>query len=83
MPKCAKLSRLFWGEWRLVLSRNRRGEKMDKNETVALMAATIYAAGPTNQAPADAENLYHRAAAQAWALFDAVEREAADRYSRQ
>jgi hypothetical protein len=55
---------------------------MDKTETVALMAATIYAAGPTNQAPADAQDLYHRAAAQAWALFDAVEKEAAQRYSR-
>jgi hypothetical protein len=43
---------------------------MDKIETVALMAATIYAARPGNKAVVDAEMMYGRVAAQAWALYD-------------
>lgn len=54
---------------------------MDKMETVALMAATIYAATPVGQATAD-PHLHARAAVQAWALYDAVEKEAAERHSR-
>ncbi|MGH7510476.1 MAG: hypothetical protein ACREMZ_13540 [Gemmatimonadales bacterium] len=55
---------------------------MDKTETVALMAATIYAAGPLRQATLDTDTMYGDVAAQAWALYDAVEKEAAQRHSR-
>ena len=57
---------------------------MDKVETVALIAATIYAAaGPAAVATTDADvAIYGRVAAQAWALYDAVEAEAAKRHSR-
>jgi hypothetical protein len=57
---------------------------MDKMETVALMAATIYAAaGPAAVATTDADvAIYGRVAAQAWALYDAVETESARRHSR-
>lgn len=54
---------------------------MDKMETVALMAATIYAATPVGPAAADPD-LYGRAAAQAWTLYDAVEKEAVERHAR-
>jgi hypothetical protein len=54
---------------------------VDKNETVALMAATIYTAEASGQAT-DAEAVYGRIATQAWALYEAVEREAAERHSR-
>jgi hypothetical protein len=52
---------------------------VDKTETVALMAATIHsarAAGPTDQAG------YERVAEEAWALYDAVEKESTERHSR-
>jgi hypothetical protein len=57
---------------------------VDKIDTVALMAATIYAAaGPAAVATTDADvAMYGRVAAQAWALYDAVENQAADRHSR-
>lgn len=57
---------------------------MDKVETVALMAATIYsAAGPAAVATTDADAaVYGRFAAQAWALYDAVEHQAAERHSK-
>jgi hypothetical protein len=57
---------------------------MEKMETVALMAATIYAAaGPAVVATTDADvALYARVAAQAWALHDAVEAEASRSHSR-
>lgn len=57
---------------------------MDKNETVALMAATIYAAaGPAAIATTEADAmLLGRIAAQAWALYDAVETQAAERHYR-
>ncbi|HJR15464.1 MAG TPA: hypothetical protein VJ808_01320 [Gemmatimonadales bacterium] len=54
---------------------------MDKMETVALMAATIYAATPVGPVTADPD-LYGRAAAQAWTLYDAVEKEASERHAR-
>jgi hypothetical protein len=54
---------------------------MNKNETVALMAATIYAAESSNEATTDIEALVERVAAQAWALYDAVERVSVERYS--
>ena len=56
---------------------------MDKIETVALMAATIYAAaGPTAVTTTDADvAMYGRISAKAWALYDAVENQAADRHS--
>ncbi len=55
---------------------------MDKTETVALMAATIYAAaGPAAVATTDADvAMYGRIAAQAWALYDAVENQGAERH---
>jgi hypothetical protein len=56
---------------------------MDKMETVALMAATMYAAGPANKANVDTEVMYGRIAAQAWALYDAIEMEATRRHSKQ
>jgi hypothetical protein len=57
---------------------------VDKTETVALMAATIYAAaGPAAMATRDADvAIYGRVATQAWALYDAVEAEAARRHSQ-
>jgi hypothetical protein len=55
---------------------------MDKLETVAVMAATIYAAGRLDQLTTNANEIYGRIAAQAWALYDAVEKESAERYSR-
>jgi hypothetical protein len=57
---------------------------VDKIETVALMAATIYsAAGPAAVATTDADvSMYGRFAAQAWALYEAVEQQAAERHSR-
>jgi hypothetical protein len=57
---------------------------MEKIETLALMTATLYAAaGPAAVTTEDADvSLYGRAAAQAWALYDAVEAEAAKRHSR-
>jgi hypothetical protein len=60
---------------------DRRRTTMDKMETVALMAATIYAATPVGPAAADPD-LYGRAAAQAWTLYDAVEKEAVERHAR-
>jgi hypothetical protein len=56
---------------------------VEKIETVALMAATIYAAaGPAAVATTNANvAAYGRVAAQAWALYDAVEAEAATRHS--
>jgi hypothetical protein len=54
---------------------------VDKIETVALMAATVYAAEAAGAAITSAE-MYERVAAQAWALYEAVEKEAAERYSR-
>jgi hypothetical protein len=58
---------------------------VERIETIALMTATIYAAaGPAAVATMDADvALYGRVAAQAWALYDAVEAEAAKRHSRQ
>jgi hypothetical protein len=56
---------------------------MDKIETVALMAATMYASGPAGYPSDSADMLYGRIAAQAWALYDAVETEAARRHSKQ
>jgi hypothetical protein len=57
---------------------------VEKIETVALMAATIYAAaGPAAVATTDADRaIYERVAAQAWALYDAIETEAAKRHSQ-
>ena len=55
---------------------------MDKNETVALMAATIFAARPPGRTTTDAAAMYENVATQAWALYDAVEKEAAERHSR-
>jgi hypothetical protein len=55
---------------------------MDKIEIVAQMAATIYAARPAHQPTFNADETYERAAAQAWALYDAVEKESAERHSR-
>jgi hypothetical protein len=57
---------------------------VDKIETVAMMAATIFAAaGPAAVATTDADvAVYGRVAAQAWALHDAVENHAAERHSR-
>jgi hypothetical protein len=51
---------------------------------VALMAATIYAAaGPAAVATTEADvAMYGRIAAKAWALYDAVENQAAERHSR-
>jgi hypothetical protein len=54
---------------------------VNKNDTVALIAATIYAAGPSNVGTPDRE-AFVRVAAQAWALYDAVEEEAAQRLSK-
>jgi hypothetical protein len=56
---------------------------MDKVETVARMAASIYAARPANKVVGVADAMFGRAAAQAWALYDAVEMESARRHSRQ
>jgi hypothetical protein len=57
---------------------------VEKIETVALMAASIYAAaGPAAVATTDADvAMYDRIAAKAWALYDAVENQAAERHSR-
>jgi hypothetical protein len=55
---------------------------VDKTETVALMAAAIYAALPTRQQTFDPVEMYDRIATQAWSLYDAVEKEAANRHSR-
>jgi hypothetical protein len=55
---------------------------MNKTETVALMAATMYAAGPSREPTFNPEELYDRIAAVAWSLYDAVEKEAANRHSR-
>jgi hypothetical protein len=55
---------------------------VDKHDAVALMAATIYAAGAASQTTTDAEAVYGRVAAQAWALYDAVEKEATERHLR-
>jgi hypothetical protein len=55
---------------------------VDKHDTIALMAATIYAAEGAGEATTDADAVYGRVAAQAWALYDAVEREAAERHAR-
>jgi hypothetical protein len=54
---------------------------MNKTETVALMAAAMYAAGPSRQASFNPEEIYERIAAMAWSLYDAVEKEAANRHS--
>ena|SRR5688572_1183323 len=73
------------GPWPASLGRTpsvRLGEMIvDKIETVALMAASIYGAGPAGQATTTAEVTYGRVAAQAWALYDAVEKQAAERHS--
>lgn len=55
---------------------------MTKTETVAHMAAAIFAAGHDPQASLDAEEMYQRAATHAWALYDAVEKLAAERFSK-
>jgi hypothetical protein len=54
---------------------------MNKNETVALMAATIFAARPMGRTTAEAEEMYGSVATQAWSLYEAVEREAVQRLS--
>jgi hypothetical protein len=61
---------------------NSRRVAMNKTETVALMAAAMYAAGSSRQATFNPEEIYDRIAAVAWSLYDAVEREAANRHSR-
>ena len=53
---------------------------MEKIETVALMAANLYAAEAAGGATTTAE-MYERVAGQAWALYEAVEKEAAERHS--
>jgi hypothetical protein len=58
-----------------------RRKDMEKMETVALMAATLYTAEAAGAATTSAE-MYERAAEQAWALYDAVETEAGKRHSR-
>jgi hypothetical protein len=55
---------------------------MEKIETVAHMAAAIYAAGPARQPTFNPDEMFERVAAQAWALYDAVEKLAAERHSR-
>ena len=55
---------------------------MDKTQTVAMMAATIYVAEASGPATTSADVLYQRIAARAWALYDAVETESAQRHSR-
>jgi hypothetical protein len=67
-----------------VFPKNGEGEVVEKIETVALMAATIYAAADPAVVPTrDADvAIYGRFAAQAWALYDAIEAEAAKRHSR-
>jgi hypothetical protein len=57
---------------------------VEKIDSVALMAATIYAAaGPAAVATTDADvSLYERVAARAWDLYEAVEAEVAKRHSR-
>jgi hypothetical protein len=52
---------------------------MKKIGTVALMAATIHAARAA--APTD-QTAYERVAEEAWALYDAVDKQAAARHSR-
>ena len=54
---------------------------MDKIETVALMAASLYGAGPAGAGSTNSEATYERVATQAWALYDAVEKQAAERHS--
>lgn len=54
---------------------------MTKHETVALMAATIYAAESSDETTTDTDALVERVAAQAWALYDAVERVSVERHS--
>ena len=54
---------------------------MNKTETVALMAATMYAAGPLHQVTVNPEEIYDRIAVMAWSLYDAVEKESASRLS--
>jgi hypothetical protein len=58
-----------------------RGSNMSKNDTVALMAATIFAARPPGRTTTDAEAMYGSVAAQAWALYEAVEKKAVQRLS--
>ena len=65
------------------LGHHREVTSRGKIETVALMAATIYAAaGPAAIATTENVVMYGRVAAQAWALYDAVEAEAAKRHSQ-
>jgi hypothetical protein len=67
--------------WRAIPD-ERRSRIVDKIETVALMAATIYSAGTAGPTTTTAEAIYGRIAAQAWALYDAVEIEATRRHSK-
>ena len=55
---------------------------MTKTDTIARMAAAIFAAGHDPEASLDANEMYQRAATHAWALYDAVEKVAAERYSK-
>ena len=57
-------------------------QAMNKTETVAMMAAAMYAAGPLRQTSVNPEEIYDRIAAMAWSLYDAVEKESANRHSR-
>jgi hypothetical protein len=56
---------------------------VDKTETVALMAATLWAGMPRGQETAKPDVLYGRVAALAWGLYDAVEMESVRRHSKQ
>ncbi len=55
---------------------------MNKTETVALMAAAMYGAGTLREETVNPEEACERIAAMAWALYDAVERESANRHLR-
>ena len=55
---------------------------MDKTQTVALMAAAMYAAAASGPTTVSTDVLLGRIAGQAWALYDAVEIEGAQRHSR-
>jgi hypothetical protein len=54
---------------------------MQKIETVAQMAATLYAAGSFRQPTFNPGEIYERIATQAWALYEAVEKVAAEQHS--
>ena len=57
-------------------------QDFNKTDTVAMMAAARYAAGPLRQTTVNPEEIYERIAAMAWSLYDAVEKESANRHSR-